>query len=156
MNEEFGEKTSPETTSADVQNDIPIAEHVPPANPHSNTPVTGVIDGGESADKDRPKRLGRPSKVKPKTVPAGEGDNTDAGDKPKNQLAETSIARSPPRSENESLNPSGKVRIKHDGMADKKIFLRRGEVGTFDNEGILEVEIAEAERLLSIPGYKRA
>jgi hypothetical protein len=133
MSEEFVEGGTPEGVPADPQQG-------------------NALPATESSEGEEKRGRGRPPKAKTESAPASEGGNTDAGNKPENQLAETPVVESPPV----PLNPSGKVRIKHDGMAGNKIFLQRGDIGTFDNEGILEVEVIEAERLLTIPGYERA
>jgi hypothetical protein len=165
--EELNKNTAPEGMAAESQNDIPIAEHVPPSDPQGDAllPETGTVDGGEITDKDRPKRPGRPPKVKTgvATVESGGNPNPETPDDESDSVntndADDNVKKTEkPSEEKNNSTPSGNgnVRIKHAGMAGKKIFLRRGEIGTFDNEGILEVEVADAERLLSIPGYERA
>jgi hypothetical protein len=49
----------------------------------------------------------------------------------------------------------GKVKVKHENLKGKKITLPTGEIVAFDENGILEVDAAIAEYLLSIPGYER-
>jgi hypothetical protein len=49
----------------------------------------------------------------------------------------------------------GKVKVKHENLKGKKITLPTGEIAVFDENGILEVDAAIAEYLLSIPGYER-
>jgi hypothetical protein len=50
----------------------------------------------------------------------------------------------------------GKVKIVHDRLRNGKIFLSDGSIAEFNAEGIAEIELTEAARLLSIPGYKKA
>jgi hypothetical protein len=51
--------------------------------------------------------------------------------------------------------PDGKVKVKHESLKGKKITLPTGEIAAFDENGILEVDVAVAEYLLSIPGYEK-
>jgi len=49
----------------------------------------------------------------------------------------------------------GKIRIKNEALKGGKVFLGNGELAEFDVDGIAEIEAAQAERLLKIPGYEK-
>ena len=50
----------------------------------------------------------------------------------------------------------GKKRVKCEALKGKKIIIGKGETVQIDENGFFEVDAKEAERLLSIPGYKEA
>jgi hypothetical protein len=50
----------------------------------------------------------------------------------------------------------GRKRVKCEALKGGKIIIGKGEVIQIDEEGFFEVDADEAERLLTIPGYKEA
>jgi hypothetical protein len=71
------------------------------------------------------------------TPPAGSGE-----DKP-----DTVASPAPPAKE-------GKRRVKCEALKGKKVIVGNGEVVQIHENGFFEVSEAEAERLLTIPGYE--
>jgi hypothetical protein len=61
------------------------------------------------------------------------------------------VATTPPEK-----NEGAKKRIECEALKGGKIIIGNGEVIQIDENGFFEVDEKEAERLLSIPGYKEA
>jgi hypothetical protein len=82
-------------------------------------------------------------------------DTPDAGADPE------STDPDPEKEEDKSEKPQdgpaldGNVKVRHENLKGKKITLPTGEIATFDENGILEVDTTVAEYLLSIPGYEK-
>jgi hypothetical protein len=66
------------------------------------------------------------------------------------------VAAQQGNTEGETSEKTGKKRVKCEALKGKKIIIGKGEAVQIDENGFFEVEAEEAERLLTIPGYKKA
>jgi len=74
----------------------------------------------------------------------------------KTETTETPDKASPSVVSGKGTAPEDKIRIKNEFLKNSKVFLGNGELAEFDVDGIAEIEAAQAERLLKIPGYEKA
>jgi hypothetical protein len=90
----------------------------------------------------------------PEAAVAAEGTPPEDGENPggippeNNENPPDSPPKIPPRADN------GKKRIKCEELKGRKITVGKGIIVRVDENGILEVDADEAERLLTIPGYE--
>ena len=92
-----------------------------------------------------------------------------ADDKNKQSQGQQADAGAPPAASSASANPVSdnsppdplppngeKKRVRCDALKGKKIIIGNGQAVQIDENGFFEVDAKEAERLLTIPGYKKA